>query len=154
MCRAPRDAIAIRSLPLLVTRPRCCVRQNRRGDVDPTADGSPTPCGRRRWAQTIAHTTGHLIEIDSCRETELALATSNARPAKLSIMWMPRDPLEMFGLGRASQLRDIALRCSIAPCIAFLDDDNEWLWEHLETPLSTRLLMAAALPIGRLHAME
>lgn len=82
-------------------------------------------------AQRTAHRIRHLVLIDDCPRTRDTLTGRAAAGAE--VRYLPRRPGEVSGPGRSSRLRNFGVRESTDPWIAFLDDDNEWTPDHLDT---------------------
>lgn len=81
--------------------------------------------------QRTAHPVRHLVLIDDCPATRDALAA--AQPAGAEVLYLPREHWEVSGPGRSSKLRNFGVRRATDRWIAFLDDDNEWTPDHLDT---------------------
>ncbi|MFD2765827.1 glycosyltransferase [Micromonospora eburnea] len=81
--------------------------------------------------QRTAHPVRHLVLIDDCPATRDALDA--AQPAGTEVLYMPREYWEVSGPGRSSKLRNFGVRRATDRWIAFLDDDNEWTPDHLDT---------------------
>lgn len=77
----------------------------------------------------------HRILVDACPETEAMLRSADIAP---NVIWrvVSRAPFEHSGPGRSSYLRNIGVAEAYGDWIAFIDDDNDWEAEHLETLLS------------------
>ncbi|WP_344121230.1 glycosyltransferase family 2 protein [Streptomyces blastmyceticus] len=73
----------------------------------------------------------HLVVIDDCHDTYLSLREREPLPAGVGWILAGRGPGDVSGPGRSSRLRNMAVRVSRAPWIAFLDDDNTWEPDHL-----------------------
>jgi glycosyltransferase involved in cell wall biosynthesis len=72
----------------------------------------------------------HVILIDDCPQTRDALSDP---PPGVEVRYEPRQPHEVSGPSRSSRLRNLGVLRSTDAWIAFLDDDNEWAPDHLET---------------------
>lgn len=83
-------------------------------------------------SQTVAASIHHLIVVDDCSETRDLLET-NAWPPNLSWVTIPRVANDVSGPGRAAVLRNIGVRRAESPWISFLDDDNEFETDHIES---------------------
>ncbi len=85
-------------------------------------------------AQRTSAAVEHLIVVDSCEETA-AVLDEHTGP---NLRWVQfeRSPEEHTGPGRVGRLRNISATLSDAPWIAFLDDDNTWREDHLDTLLA------------------
>lgn len=86
-------------------------------------------------AQQAQEPVRHLVLVDECPRTMAALEPAGVLPAGVEVRYMPRGPGEVSGPGRSSRLRNLGVRRSAGPWIAFLDDDNEWTADHLQTLL-------------------
>jgi glycosyltransferase involved in cell wall biosynthesis len=85
-------------------------------------------------AQRSRHAVRHVVLIDDCPSTQATLVTVAAEYPKAEVLYMPRQPREVSGPGRSSRLRNFGVRRSADDSwIAFLDDDNEWTTDHLES---------------------
>lgn len=78
----------------------------------------------------------HLVLVDDCENTKTLLENFENFPPNLTWRWMPRKIGEYSGPGRSSRLRNYGVRISNTKWIAFLDDDNEWLENHLSELLN------------------
>lgn len=76
----------------------------------------------------------HLVVADDCEDTH-ALLRGRELPGNVRWLLAGRGPGEVSGPGRSSRLRNMAVRISESPWIAFLDDDNEWEPDHLTSLL-------------------
>jgi glycosyltransferase involved in cell wall biosynthesis len=87
--------------------------------------------------QKCEHSISHLILVDDCEQTKLMLERSFELPQ--NVMWrsISRDANEHSGPGRSSRLRNLGVQSSTAEWIAFLDDDNEWLENHLQALIAS-----------------
>lgn len=83
-------------------------------------------------AQRTGHAVRHLVLVDDCQDTMATLQPLAGRWPNAEIRYMPRKADETSGPGRSSRLRNWSARHSTSRWIAFLDDDNEWLPDHLE----------------------
>lgn len=85
-------------------------------------------------AQDCDATVEHLVIVDHCPETCKALDRLKLPP---NVRWelMLRQPWECSGPGRSSRIRNEAVRMSRSRWIAFLDDDNYWDPDHLQSLL-------------------
>ncbi|MCS0634960.1 glycosyltransferase [Streptomyces sp. LP05-1] len=77
----------------------------------------------------------HLVVADDCDDTH-ALLRGRELPGNVRWLLAGRGPGEVSGPGRSSRLRNMAVRVSESPWIAFLDDDNEWEPDHLASLLA------------------
>ena len=84
-------------------------------------------------AQRTEHAVHHVGLIDDCPDTHAVLAAAAGHYPELEVLYVPREPHEVSGPGRSSRLRNLGVRRSADPWIAFLDDDNEWTADHLQT---------------------
>jgi hypothetical protein len=91
-------------------------------------------------AQSVTSPVEHLVVVDDCPETA-AMLDRKAGPA-LRWIQVPRMPGERTGPGRIGRLRNLSVTLTDAAWIAFLDDDNTWREDHLDT------LLARALETG------
>ena len=73
----------------------------------------------------------HIVLVDDYERTKAMLENTRDLPANLTWHWMPRNPGECSGPGRSAKLRNYGVRISNTKWIAFLDDDNEWMENHL-----------------------
>jgi glycosyltransferase involved in cell wall biosynthesis len=87
-------------------------------------------------AQRTDHPVHHVVLIDDCPDTRDALAAVADEHPGVDIRYMPRAAHEVSGPGRSSRLRNHGARTSADSWIAYLDDDNEWTPEHLDTLLA------------------
>ncbi|WP_051854881.1 glycosyltransferase family 2 protein [Streptomyces sp. NRRL B-1347] len=77
----------------------------------------------------------HLVLIDDSQETLTALREVTDAFPHCEVRYVPREPHEKSGPGRSSRLRNLGVRLSGSAWIAFLDDDNEWTPDHLQSLL-------------------
>jgi len=84
-------------------------------------------------AQRTNESVRHLVLIDDCPATREALADGSTGA---DIRYLPREPGEVSGPARSSRLRNLGVRLSTDRWIAFLDDDNEWTADHLDSLLA------------------
>ncbi|MEO3830326.1 glycosyltransferase family A protein [Actinomadura sp. B10D3] len=75
----------------------------------------------------------HLVIVDGCPATRAALPES---PPGTEVLYSPRSASDHSGPGRLARLRNLAVARATTDRIAFLDDDNEWEPEHIESLLS------------------
>jgi len=90
-------------------------------------------------AQKTQYALNHLVLIDDCPETLAVLEPLGPSWSNLEIIYMPREPHEVSGPGRSSRLRNIGVQRAVGNWIAFLDDDNEWLEDHIESLVTCAL---------------
>jgi glycosyltransferase involved in cell wall biosynthesis len=82
-------------------------------------------------AQRTAHPVHHVVLVDDCPDT---LATLRGLPdLGARVSYQPRAEDEVSGPSRSSRLRNLGVRAATDPWIAFLDDDNEWTPDHLDS---------------------
>lgn len=81
--------------------------------------------------QTYQGPVRHLIVIDDKPEV-LKLSRSLGMPPD-NVVLIPRQETDRDGPGRLSALRNLAVSMAGPTWLAFLDDDNLWEPEHLET---------------------
>lgn len=77
----------------------------------------------------------HIILVDGDHEIEKSVkefVNSNAID-QCKVHLVTRTPNDISGPGRSSVLRNLGIQMAKNPWIAFLDDDNEWLPEHLSS---------------------
>ncbi|HEX6969470.1 MAG TPA: glycosyltransferase [Micromonosporaceae bacterium] len=84
-------------------------------------------------AQQTEHRVNHVVLIDDCPETQAALAAVTSDSRDVEVLYLPREPHEVSGPARSSRLRNFGVRRSTDRWIAFLDDDNEWTPDHLDS---------------------
>ncbi|MEU5272473.1 glycosyltransferase family 2 protein [Streptomyces hygroscopicus] len=77
----------------------------------------------------------HLVLIDDSEQTLSALRDVAGEFPGCRIRYVPREPHEKSGPGRSSRLRNLGVRLSDSSWIAYLDDDNEWTPDHLQSLL-------------------
>ncbi|MFC9126451.1 glycosyltransferase family 2 protein [Streptomyces sp. NPDC057099] len=87
-------------------------------------------------AQRAGVTVRHLVLIDDNREIQTTLDEVATDFPLCDIRYVPREPHETSGPGRASRLRNMGVRHASSTWVAFLDDDNEWDPDHLHSLLS------------------
>jgi glycosyltransferase involved in cell wall biosynthesis len=83
-------------------------------------------------AQRTRHLIHHLVLVDDCPQTMRVLEPLLGRWPGTEVRYMPREPQEISGPGRSSLLRNYGARHSAGAWVAYLDDDNEWLDDHLD----------------------
>ncbi|MFI8199444.1 glycosyltransferase family 2 protein [Streptomyces sp. NPDC085942] len=86
-------------------------------------------------AQTTTTPVHHLVLIDDNREIQSTLAEVAGDFPRCEIQYVPREPHEASGPSRSSRLRNLGVRHASSTWIAFLDDDNEWDPDHLDSLL-------------------
>lgn len=86
--------------------------------------------------QTTAATVDHLLIVDDCSETAQVL-DAGVWPSRVRWRLASRAPGERSGTPRISRLRNGAVRSVDTEWIAFLDDDNSWRSDHLQSLLDT-----------------
>lgn len=86
-------------------------------------------------AQQAGVPVEHLVLIDDNPEIEAALAPVAGDFPDCTVRYVPREPDEVSGPGRASRLRNLGVQLAAHPWVAFLDDDNEWTPDHLASLL-------------------
>jgi glycosyltransferase involved in cell wall biosynthesis len=84
-------------------------------------------------AQRTDHPIHHVVLIDDCPDTRTALAADDDEHRDVEVLYLPREPHEVSGPSRSSRLRNFGVRRSADRWIAFLDDDNEWTTDHVES---------------------
>ncbi|RLU87463.1 SpcF [Streptomyces griseocarneus] len=77
----------------------------------------------------------HIVVLDDCDASYRSLRECGPLPANVRWLLVSRGPGDVSGPGRSSRLRNMAVRISEAPWIAFLDDDNTWEPDHLDSLL-------------------
>ena len=87
--------------------------------------------------QVCAVPIEHLVLIDDCLETRRALEQLADAPACLRWQSMSRDARDRSGPGRSARLRNLGVRMVRSSWIAFIDDDNTWRQDHLQTLLDS-----------------
>lgn len=75
----------------------------------------------------------HLILIDDCQDTKKMLEKHNFSNSHLLWKYMPRKASEYSGPGRSAVLRNHGVQISKSRWISFLDDDNEYEKNHIQT---------------------
>ena len=76
----------------------------------------------------------HLIAIDDCVKTRRLLEGIIGLPASVSWLFFPRCPADCSGPRRSAVIRNSCVqRLDQSTWISFLDDDNEFEPEHLES---------------------
>ncbi|MEV0389010.1 glycosyltransferase family A protein [Nonomuraea sp. NPDC050643] len=75
----------------------------------------------------------HLVIVDDCPDT---LATITKLRPGAEVLYSPRSASDHSGPGRLARLRNLAVAQATTTRIAFLDDDNEWAPEHIDSLLS------------------
>lgn len=85
--------------------------------------------------QCCEHVAAHIILVDDCAETWRSLAKE--LPDHVWPRMVPRADGEATGPRRIATLRDIGASLSKTRWMAYLDDDDEWLPNHLHTLLET-----------------
>jgi len=88
-------------------------------------------------SQTLKPKPFHLIIIDDCRETEKFLFRQ--KPPLAKWYYLSRSNDEESGVSRLAKLRNVATNLAFTPWITFLDDDNEYKPNHLESALNCAL---------------
>lgn len=78
----------------------------------------------------------HLVLIDDCDETDRALLTHARDLHRLSWYLRRRRPGEQSGPSHLAHLRNLMIRMANSRWVAFLDDDNTFLPEHLASLLA------------------
>jgi len=87
-------------------------------------------------AQQCSVPIDHFIAIDDCEETRLMLSQKKDLPANLSWNFIARRQSDTSGPGRSAVIRNQYVRQQVnATWISFLDDDNEFEPNHLESLL-------------------
>lgn len=87
-------------------------------------------------AQQVSADVHHVVLVDDCPDTVRALTdTDTEASAGAEVLFCPREPHEVSGPGRSSRLRNFGVERSTDAWVAFLDDDNEWAPDHLQTLL-------------------
>ena len=92
--------------------------------------------------QVCEHPWRHLVLVDDCRKTARMLSAWQALPASVEWRYEQRQAGERSGPGRSSKIRNIGVQRADSRWIAFIDDDNEWETDHLQT------LVACAVASG------
>lgn len=82
--------------------------------------------------QTCNAHISHLILIDDCPATQTLLANIPMLAQNTTWEYMPRTEQDRSGPGRSSRLRNYGVQRAESHWIAFLDDDNEWMENHLQ----------------------
>lgn len=80
----------------------------------------------------------HLILIDDCHDTWRILQSKKMQPGA-QLHFFRRTPGEKSGPARLAKLRNISAKLAKTRWICFLDDDNEFTQEHLETLVNIAL---------------
>lgn len=75
----------------------------------------------------------HLIIIDDCIETKSYLDNTFQLQPFFYWNFVKRTLGELSGPARCAKLRNIGVKLSQTKWIAFLDDDNEWIEDHLQS---------------------
>lgn len=116
-----------------------------RSEQDERPEGSITVLtvtrGRPAWLlrclQAVLDQSGveaeHLVLIDDCDTTDRAL--SEIEHPRLTWLLRRRRPGETSGPGHLARLRNLMIRMARTEWVAFLDDDNVFLPEHLSSLL-------------------
>ena len=75
----------------------------------------------------------HIILIDGDPEIEKSVSefVYSERIDKCRVHFVPRNSKNVSGPARSSFLRNLGVEMARFPWIAFLDDDNEWMDNHL-----------------------
>lgn len=105
-------------------------------------------------AQRTRHAVSHVVLVDDCPRTVATLASAAVGRPDLEIVPMPRQPHEVSGPARSSRLRNFGVRRAASRWIAFLDDDNEWAADHIQSLLECALanrVRAAHSHVGLLN---
>ena len=74
----------------------------------------------------------HFIIIDDCQDTQRMLETEYNGDWTIFWKYFPRDNNDKSGPSRLAFLRNSAIQESQSEYFSFLDDDNEFLPDHLE----------------------
>lgn len=90
--------------------------------------------------QRGAHVARHLFLVDDCADSAAVLAAASGDLVEHRMV--PRAPGEVSGPERLARLRDLAAELADTRWITYLDDDNDWEPEHVDT------LVAEALASG------
>lgn len=74
----------------------------------------------------------HMILIDDCVETRNAISSQSLLP-NTQIYFLPRFAGDKSGPARLAYLRNYSVKTANSRWISFLDDDNEFAPDHIET---------------------
>ncbi|MFF4601516.1 glycosyltransferase family 2 protein [Streptomyces sp. NPDC001339] len=77
----------------------------------------------------------HLVVVDDCHDTYLSLREREPLPGNVRWLLAGRGPDDVSGPGRSARLRNMAAHLVRSRWICFLDDDNEWEPDHLDSLL-------------------
>ncbi|MDC9583297.1 glycosyltransferase [Xenorhabdus sp. PR6a] len=97
------------------------------------------PIEVRRAILSVQHQTEpaaeHIVLIDGDRRIEKSVKEfiDSSSIERCKVHFVPRTSSDMSGPGRSAVLRNIGVQMAKNPWIAFLDDDNEWLPNHLSS---------------------
>lgn len=83
-------------------------------------------------AQRATFAIAHHVIVDDCAAT-VAMLSAEQLPSPTAWTLLAREPWEVSGPGRSARLRNIGVRAATSPWVAFLDDDNTFAPEHLQT---------------------
>lgn len=87
-------------------------------------------------AQRCDASIEHLVLVDDCLETAESLSSA-PQPPNLSWRLMSRSASDSSGPGRSAVIRNWGVEIARGEWISFLDDDNEFEAEHLQSLLAT-----------------
>jgi len=72
----------------------------------------------------------HVVIVDGCSATLQDLST---RRPEAEVIFCPRSANDRSGPGRLARLRNLAVTQATTKWVAFLDDDNEWESDHIDS---------------------
>ncbi len=84
--------------------------------------------------QKTSNAVEHLILVDECEETKHMLGTFKNLPRNVSWHWISRSSEEEHWVSnRCGKLRNHGVKILSTKWITFLDDDNEWAEDHIDS---------------------
>lgn len=86
-------------------------------------------------AQVCSAPLRHIVIIDDCEETRMSMELAGDLPGTLSWRCIPRSAGDKSGPGRSAVIRNAGVRMVGSEWISFLDDDNEFEDNHIESLL-------------------